>query len=247
MLTKTKKNALRIITISTFMLLIIQSTGVFAQESSSDNHIAESHWVKYSWETTEAYIPYSASSIYVFIDDISNPDDIIINITRSDDGTNVLNESISAGYYVVNNNSLIQDWYNCPDNIGDPSAIRDNWAEPYLSNVTELFYDVEREAVLLEYEMDNYMLGGYEHNVSVSWLWDKKTGVLLNNTMDLDNLDEPALSGRIEHYLTETSLWSLDTGGGILGYSLPVMMATIVLFGLIVFARIRSKIRRLNK
>lgn len=247
MLTKTKKTALRTITVFTFIILVMQSVAVHAQESSSDNYLAETYWVKYSWETTEAYIPYAASSIYMHIDDISNPNDIIINITRDEDGTDYINETISAGYYVLNNESLIKDWYNCPDNIGDPSEIRKNWAEPYLSNVSEIFYDVPRSAVSLKYTMTNYILDGDTHNVEISWLWDKKTGVLLNNTMDLDNLDNPALSGRIEHYLTETNLWSLDTSGGIPGYSLPLLLGSTVLLGLIIFSRMQSKIRRLNK
>ncbi|MHA1340789.1 MAG: hypothetical protein ACTSRZ_12220 [Promethearchaeota archaeon] len=204
----------------------------YAQEGEGNNYLKEGEWIKYSWKGTKAYIPYAASSIYVVVVNASNPDNIIINITRNlnGDAEDVLNESISAGTYILNNNTLTYNWSVCPNNIADPSEIRNHWNETYLNNISEVYYDVKRETIELKYEQNNIVLGGYNHNISVRWVWDKYTGVLLNNTVYFNNLDDPALSGSLEQYLDETSLWSLTTGG-IPGFNIFYLLISSLMGG----------------
>ncbi|MBD3350957.1 MAG: hypothetical protein GF364_05670 [Candidatus Lokiarchaeota archaeon] len=215
-------------------LIISQNIGfIRAEDTQTTKYLEVGDYVKYSWDTKEAYIPYSASSIYMEIVDISNPDDVIINVSRRWEEDDVeyreaLSIGISAGNWIVNNDTLINDWSTCPASIGNPSEIRTHWTETYLENVTELYYDVERTAVQLEYELDDVTINGYLHDVSVRWLWDKTTGVLLNNSVEFTNLDDPVLSGYFEQYLTETTLWSLDTSG-IPGFPLEIMIPTLIL------------------
>lgn len=236
------------------LLVIFSNMGlIFAADTEKDKYLAENEYIKYDWVTKEAYIPYAASAIFVQIMDISNPDDIIISIGRGwDSDTNslkdVLSTSISASYYVLNNDTLTNSWDTCPNNIGNPSEIRTQWVEPNISNISEYYYDVNRDALELKYKLEEVLIdigsGTNSYNLTVRWLWDKKTGVLLNNSILFENNDHRELNGYVEQYLSETSIWSLDTGGGIPGYSLEILIPTILVGMLFLVVKVKREKRR---
>ncbi|MHA1870988.1 MAG: hypothetical protein ACTSXF_08560, partial [Promethearchaeota archaeon] len=117
----------------------------------------------------------------------------------------------------------------------------------YLTNTTGYFNDVERNIVMLNYtEEANYTHNNDLYRMEILWQWDLKTGILLNLSINFENLNKTYLSGYFEQYLDDTSIFMLTTGGGIPGSPLILTLFTIILTIGIIIKRFKNFGKILN-
>jgi len=198
---------------------------------------------KYNFETTNAYIPYgTGGSLTIKVHDISDLDNVKINMSAS----GISETNIAAGHLMLNNNTLTNDFYTCPLQNVTPSKIKEYWMEPYIDNVTESYNEVPREAVELKFS-ELTTLNGQLHNVTTRYLWDKITGVLLNQTIWFNNTVDYFMSGYYEQYISETTMWGIDTSGAIPGFSTEFIVFALACGIVIMYLNYNKKARRMVK
>ena len=207
----------------TCLLLIVSIIShcsyVSAQDSSSNN-IQNGDQISYNFKSTGAFIPYADHPLHLEVVSIADPDNISVNILYNDadiEKATLLNSSVSSGWYILNNNSLRNNWLTCPLQNITESKIHEFWISDNLRNVSEFYYEVERDTLELSYSYDTE-LHGDNYSISVRWLWDYTTGALLNNSVEFENKFDYSLSGVYEQYLESTTMWELSTNS-IPGYS----------------------------
>ncbi|MBN2155455.1 MAG: hypothetical protein JW776_05395 [Candidatus Lokiarchaeota archaeon] len=191
--------------------LISQSKNSTAQVSVAE-YMKVGDSIKYSFKSTGAYIPYGDQDLFFRITNITDPSNILVDILYGEetiDRAILLNQSVKVGWYILNNNSLRNNWQICPLQNTSASKIYEYWVSSNLRNVSEYYNDVQREALELLFCYDTF-LDGKNYSIDVRWLWDYNTGILLNNSVFFNDTTDPSLSGLYEQYLVETSIWTLS-------------------------------------
>ncbi len=207
------RNKVLPIVISLFMVVFIGSTitdnnVVQAQESE---YITIDDTISYSILSTGAFIPYGGQYLHLSIEDLADPNNRLIDLKYGGIDFNhrdaiLLNESISADLFILNNESLQSNWLQCPVQNISESLIVEFWNVSNLNNISEVYDDVERESIELAFNYSS-VFHGDDYNIAVRWLWDYKTGVLLNNSITFVNTADSSQSGEYELELLETTVW----------------------------------------
>jgi len=203
------KSIILIFNIVFIITLIVQSNDVTAQNSSKQ-WIQIGDTVTYSFISTGAYIPYGDQVLTFKVQNLTDANNVLIDVLYEVKGTReLLNESVSAGWYILNNNSLLSSWATCPLHNITESKIYQYWTLGNIQNISEYYNDVARDAIELSYTYDT-VLNGNNYSIAVRWVWDYSTGVLLNNSIKFSNQFDYSLSGLYEQFLLETTIWELN-------------------------------------
>ena len=210
-------------------------------QNPSQNFIQNGDQITYNFRSTGAFIPYANNPLHVEIVSITDPYDILVDVFYNDADiteAQLLNSSVSSGWYILNNGSLRNNWLNCPLQNLTESKIQEFWISDNLLNVSEYYFEVERSGLELTYSYDTEFHGD-NYSVSVRWLWDYTTGVLLNNRIEFENLFDYSLSGVYELYLESTTMWELSTNA-IPGFPL-IWIFSIIGFSIVALYLLVSK------
>jgi hypothetical protein len=225
------------------LIFTVSATITLVHAQTAVKYMKVGDTAKYNFEVEKAYIPYgTGGSLTIKVHDISDMNHVMINWSAGE----VSQTNIAAAHLILNNDTLTNDFYTCPIHNDTPSKIKDYWLEPYIDNVTETYYEERRVGVELKFS-EMTTIGGQLHNVTTRYLWDKATGVLMNHTIWFNNTVDYFMSGYYEQYITETSMWGIDTTNVVPGFSTEFIVFALACGIVIMYLKYNKKATRMIK
>ena len=256
------KKTLSCILISTFILLSASST-ISSAQSATGIMVDNGDHVIYDISTTATYRMYGSGGRKILLNVTDNStfpikgdystvveeggEWVTLNKSNSKEDVNLIP-------YFINSSDIGPE--KCPyedlDNTSR-SYIVENWNEDNLqfNQEGEAYADRADEYFILTFEYkyyepnrlnDSYM----DHIVATcSYTWDHEFGVLLKQSLQFDNLNDSSMDGTINYTIRETSLWSLQTGGGIPSYPVNVLLPSglTVIIGIYIVLKKKTNLK----
>ncbi len=245
-----KKFNLAVVAFFLLNVILLSSIGISQTERTT---LMVGDKMVYEGTSTAVYRMYARSFEIIIGDNSTYPikGTFIFTDNRSNNLTNVNLEP-----YVIR-----PQWAAGPDNFPiqntSQSYMRQCWQNSTeKSSLLEiginggLFAEQERQAVrlnfLYNYTVPNRINSSLNDSVisNLTYIWDYTFGVLLQQRVEINNLNDSSLNGEYTITLKETSLWSLPTEG-IPGY--PVMIICVVTVSTITLTMKKIKGRMANE
>ncbi len=243
-MTKCTKRSIFCIVLTLFIFLNSLPTLSLAQ-SSEGIMVNEGDYLVYQPSSTATYRMYddrfrlnvtdnSSFPILGTFDTVKQENDEWVPINDSNTVTNV-----KLLPYIINASNIEESADKCPlEGLNDSrSYLIENWNEDNLkfNQKGEAFADRAEEYFIFTYEYTyeepNRKPGSTDIDIikaNVTYWWDEEFGVLLKQSIRIDNLNDSSMDGTINCTLIDTSLWSLDTGGGIPGYPIWIVSTSTI-------------------
>lgn len=240
-----KKFNLSIVVFFLLSLILLSSTGISQTERTT---LMVGDKMVYEGTSTAAYRMYARSFEIIIEENSTYPIKGMI-VFKDNSSNNLTNVNLEP--FVVR-----PQWAAGPENFPiqntTQSYMRECWQNSTEKNsvleigiIGGLFADQERQAVRLSFQY-NYTVPNRLNNTindfvisNIVYIWDYTFGILLQQMVQINNLNDSSLTGAYNITLTETSLWSLPTEG-IPGY--PIMSVGIFMVSTITF--LMKKINR---